>query len=105
MIVSCDLENGPIRSERVRWDFLFLPLLLQRAAYGAVKQSRLPEEIFAEIEKFIVYGGNSVVVSMGGRLKENEIDCPVCKAKNPKGQKFCKECGAKLGKDVSQLRC
>ena len=77
--------------------FLFAPLAAT-AAFGAVKQSQLPNEVFAEIERFIMYGGTSVVVSMGGRLKENEVECPSCGAKNPKGQKFCKECGSKLGK-------
>ena len=98
VIVSCDFGKWSDKVGAGALGFFVFAPLAATAAYGAVKQSRLPEEIFAEIEKFIVYGGNSVVVSMGGRLKENEIDCPVCKAKNPKGQKFCKECGAKLGK-------
>lgn len=81
--------------------FLFAPLAAT-AAFGAVKQSQLPNEIFAEIERFIMSGGVSAVVTVGASLSENEIECPVCKAKNSKGQKFCKECGAKLGKTCPQ---
>ena len=98
VIVNCDFGKW---SDKVGAGavgmFLFAPLAAT-AAFGAVKQSQLPNEVFAEIERFIMYGGTSVVVSMGGRLKENEVECPSCGAKNPKGQKFCKECGSKLGK-------
>lgn len=98
VIVNCDFGkwSDKIGAGAVGM-FLFAPLAAT-AAFGAVKQSQLPNEIFAEIERYIMYGGNSVVLSPGGRLKEDEIECPVCKAKNPKGQKFCKECGGKLGK-------
>lgn len=98
VIVNCDFGKW---SDKVGAGavgmFLFAPLAAT-AAFGAVKQSQLPNEVFAEIEKFIMYGGNSAVVSMGGRLKEDEIECPICKVKNPKGQKYCRECGGKLGK-------
>ena len=97
-IVSCDFGKW---SDKVGAGtlglFVFAPLAAT-AAFGAVKQSKLPDEIFAEIEKFIMSGGVSAVVNMGGRLKDDEIDCPSCGAKNAKGQKFCKECGSKLGK-------
>lgn len=98
VIVNCDFGKW---SDKVGAGavgmFLFAPLAAT-AAFGAVKQSQLPNEVFAEIERFIMYGGVSAVVSMGGRLNENEVECPSCGAKNPKGQKFCKECGSKLGK-------
>mgnify|MGYP002516055825 CR=1 FL=1 len=77
--------------------FVFAPLAAT-AALGAFKQSQLPNEVFDEIEKFIMSGGVSAVLSMGGKINEDEIECPSCHAKNPKGQKFCKECGTKLGK-------
>jgi hypothetical protein len=98
VIVNCDFGKW---SDKVGAGavgmFLFAPLAAT-AAFGAVKQSQLPNEVFAEIEKFIISGGHSAVVTMGGRLNDDEVECPVCKAKNPKGQKFCKECGSKLGK-------
>lgn len=75
---------------------LFAPLAAT-AAFGAVKQSQLPNEILAEVERFIMTGGVSAIVSMGGHLKDDEVECPVCHAKNQKSQKFCKECGEKLG--------
>lgn len=77
---------------------LFAPLAAT-AAFGAVSQSKLPAEVFAEIEKFIMNGGQSVVVSLGSKIKENEVICPSCHSKNPKGMKFCKDCGAKLAKE------
>lgn len=97
-IVTCDFGKW---SDKVGAGtvgmFLFAPLAAT-AAFGAVKQSKLPNEVFDEIEKFIMFGGTSAVVTMGGRINENEIECPNCGSKNPKGQKFCKECGSKLGK-------
>ena len=77
--------------------FVFAPLAAT-AAIGAFAQSKLPNEVFAEIEKFIINGGKSAIVTMGVRLNADEISCPSCGAKNPKGQKFCSECGAKMGK-------
>lgn len=52
-----------------------------------------------EIEKFIMYGGKSAVLSVGAEIGGNEVECPTCKAKNPKGQKICSSCGAKLRKN------
>lgn len=99
VIVNCDFGKW---SDKVGAGavgmVLFAPLAVT-AAVGAMKQSKLPEEVFSEVEKFIMYGGTSAVVSsVGQRLNENEVLCPVCKAKNPKGQKFCIECGSPLGK-------
>lgn len=98
VIVNCDFGKW---SDKVGAGavgmFVFAPLAAT-AAFGAVKQSKLPDEVFAEIEKYILFGGKSAVVSLGSRIGENEVECPSCGAKNPKGQKFCKECGAKLGK-------
>ena len=94
VVVNCDFGkwSDKIGAGAVGM-FLFAPLAAT-AAFGAVKQSQLPDEIFAE--KYIVSGGKSVVVSLGGKLKDDEVECPVCHAKNPKGQKFCKSCGNKL---------
>lgn len=35
-----------------------------------------------------MYGGKSAVLSVGAEIGGNEVECPTCKAKNPKGQKF-----------------
>lgn len=98
VIVNCDFGKW---SDKVGAGavgmFVFAPLAAT-AAFGAVKQSKLPDEVFAEIEKYILFGGKSAVVSLGSRIGENEVECPSCGAKNPKGQKFCKECGAMLSK-------
>lgn len=76
---------------------LFAPLAVL-PAIGAFNQKKLPNEIFDEIEKFIMSGGKSVSVSFGATkaLKENEVLCPKCKTANPKGIKFCNNCGGKL---------
>lgn len=77
---------------------VFAPLAVT-AAIGAWNSKKLPQEIFDYIEHFIMSGGRNVSVSMSinQALKEDQIACPVCKAVNQKGQKFCSACGAKLG--------
>lgn len=97
IVVNCDFGkwSDKIGAGTVGM-FVFAPLAVT-AGIGAFRQSKLPGEVFDEIEKFIMFGGKSAVVTMGGRLKDNETECPSCGTKNPKGQKFCKECGAKLG--------
>lgn len=76
---------------------LFAPLAVT-AAIGAWNQKKLPQEIFAFVEQFIMSGGRSVTVSMGASmaLKEGQVLCPNCKTPNPQGTKFCESCGAKL---------
>ncbi len=98
VIVNCDFGkwSDKIGAGAIGM-FVAWPLLIT-AGIGAAQQSKLPNEVFAEIERFIVSGGTSVVVSSRGRLADDEIECPVCHSKNSKGQKFCKDCGAKLGK-------
>lgn len=75
--------------------FVFAPMAVT-SAIGAVTQLKLPQDVLAEIEKFIMPGGEDAIVSLGGQLKEEEVGCPACGCKNAKGQKFCKECEAKL---------
>lgn len=79
--------------------FVFAPLAIT-AAIGAFMQKKLPGEIFDVIEKFILSGGQSASVGLsGGKLISNtEVVCKSCKTSNPKGQKFCSNCGAKLMK-------
>lgn len=100
VIVNCDFGKWSDKiGAGVVGMFLFAPLAAT-AAFGAVKQSKLPDEVFGEIEKFILYGNASAVVkTIGLQVNENEVICPICKAKNSKNQKFCSECGAKLGKE------
>lgn len=76
---------------------LFAPLAVT-SVIGALGQKKLPQEIFDEIEKFILSGGKSISVSLGASkaLKDNEVLCPKCKTPNPKGIKFCNNCGEKL---------
>ena len=76
---------------------LFAPLAVT-AAIGAWGQKKLPEEIFNEIEHFILSGGKSVSISLGASkaLKDDEVLCPQCKTANTKGTKFCANCGGKL---------
>lgn len=85
--------------------FVFAPLAVT-SAIGAYAQKKLPQEIFNEIENFIMSGGKSISVALG--VKEGEVLCPKCKTANSKNTKFCRNCGEKLvnkcpkcGADVS----
>ena len=77
---------------------LFAPLAIT-AVIGAVNQKRLPAEIFAHIEKFIMNDGKTIVVNSLGTnvVKDDKVVCPNCNSVNDKNQKFCKECGSLLG--------
>ncbi|MBQ2663373.1 MAG: zinc ribbon domain-containing protein [Clostridia bacterium] len=77
----------------------FAPLAIT-AAIGAYRQKKLPSEIFDYMEKFILSGGQSASVGLSGgkMISDNEVVCPNCKTSNPKGQKFCNNCGSKLMK-------
>ncbi len=78
--------------------FVFAPLAIT-AAVGALAQKKLPNEVFDYIEKFILSGGQSAQIgcSVGQMISSDEIACPSCKTLNPKGKKFCSNCGTKLG--------
>jgi len=77
--------------------FVFAPLAIT-AGVGAFKQNKLPNEIFAKIEQFILSGGQSSTVDLNAvaSLKDNEEICPKCKAKNDKSDKYCTSCGTSL---------
>jgi len=98
VVVNCDFGKWSDKVGAGAIGMLVFAPLAVTAGIGAFKQSKLPDEVFDVIEKFILSGGVSAVVSIGSRLKDDEVECPSCKAKNPKGQKLCKECGGKLGK-------
>lgn len=78
---------------------IFFAPLAVTTAIGAWWQKKLPGEIFEQIEKFLMSGGQNVYVTMSPRqeLTDDQCVCPQCKAINRKGQKFCSSCGSKLG--------
>lgn len=98
VVVNCDFGKWSDKIGAGAVGMILFAPLAATAAFGAVKQSQLPKEVFEEIEKFIMCGGSSAALSIGAVLRDNEIECPVCKAKNPKDQKFCRECGSALRK-------
>ena len=79
---------------------LFAPLAVT-SVIGVLGQKKLPQEIFDEIERFIMSGGKNVSVSLSASkaLKSDEILCPKCKTPNHEGTKFCNNCGEKLIKE------
>lgn len=98
VVVNCGFGNWSDKvGAGVVGMFLFAPLAVT-AAIGAVSQNKLPNEVFNEIERYIMMGGNSTIATIGSRVGDNEVVCPRCKTKNPQGQNFCKQCGAKLGR-------
>ena len=100
-------ENVVVNCEFGKWSdkigagalgmFVFAPLAVT-AGIGAWQQKKLPDEIYAHIERFIMYGGATNYPSVGKRLSPDEVICPDCKKTNSKGTKFCQHCGASFGK-------
>ena len=80
--------------------FIFAPLALT-AVLGAWGQKRLADNIFNFTREFITTGGKNLEVmvfeTMGTMdLSGNEIECPSCRKRNHKTNKFCSGCGAAL---------
>lgn len=77
--------------------FIFAPLAVT-AAIGAYNQKKLPNEIMGHIEKFLLGGGQNIVMNSftGDVSGDNEVICPNCKSVNGKGTKFCSSCGSPL---------
>lgn len=72
---------------------VFAPLAIT-SAIGAYKQNKLPSEIFACIEKFIMSGGVSVHRNVSfDKLNSSQMKCPSCGAELSPNQKFCGKCG------------
>lgn len=76
--------------------FIFAPLAVT-AIVGSVKQKKLPEEVFAHIERFIISGGRDMYLgsdfstaSAGNRL------CPHCGSEVSADNAFCTSCGKPL---------
>ena len=89
--------------------FVAWPLAIT-AGMGALKQKKLPGEVFQAIENTIMTGGQPVVVTGAGQtVAVGMIVCPSCKAQLTAGSKFCNRCGTKLntkcpncGADITQ---
>lgn len=85
---------------------VFFPALIT-AAYGAWKQSQLPDQVFELIEQQIQLCQGASTQEIGTGNASN-ITCPSCKKTLTSGSKFCPGCGAALqskcpncGTDVS----
>ncbi len=78
--------------------FVAWPLAIT-AGMGALKQKKLPGEVFPVIENAIMTGGKPVVVTGAGQtVAAGMIVCPNCKAQLSADAKFCDHCGTKLGR-------
>ena len=78
--------------------FVAWPLAIT-AGMGALKQKKLPGEVFQVIENTIMTGGKPVVVTGAGQtVAAGMIVCPNCKAQLSADAKFCDHCGTKLGR-------
>ena len=101
VIVNCDFGKW---SDKIGAGalgmFVFAPLAVT-AGIGAWQQKKLPDEIYAHIERFIMYGGANNNRSASNRISPEEITCPACKKTNSKGTRFCKHCGAAAGKQCA----
>jgi hypothetical protein len=83
---------------------LFWPALIA-PAYGAWKQSQLPNQVFQVIERYIITGQVPVVATAPVRAPvaappPSGLNCPSCGQAVRAEAKFCDHCGATL-----QLAC
>lgn len=93
--------SDKIGASAIGW-FVAWPLLVT-AGIGAYKQKKLPEEIFQEIDKFIVSGGRSTIIrNAGATVAAGMIVCPACKSQCREGSRFCDNCGSPLSRTCSQ---
>ena len=87
--------SDKIGAGAIGW-FVAWPLAVS-AGFGAIRQKKLPSEIFATIEKAILTGGRQIVINgSGAKVAAGMVVCPSCKTQNPMASKFCKKCGTKL---------
>ncbi len=76
--------------------FVAWPLAVS-AGLGAIRQKKLPAEIFATVEKAIMLGGRQIAINGSGAVvRTGNVVCPNCKTQNAATSKFCKKCGTKL---------
>lgn len=76
--------------------FVFAPLAVT-AAVGSYQQTKLPGEIFEQIERYIMSGGQDLyaganLVAAGAGMQI----CPMCKSEVAQGKQFCTNCGFAL---------
>ena len=78
--------------------FIAWPLAIT-AGMGALKQKKLPGEVFQVIENTIIAGGQPVVVTGAGQtVAAGMTVCPNCKTQLSADSKFCDRCGTRLGR-------
>lgn len=78
--------------------FIAWPLAIT-AGMGALKQKKLPGEVFQVIENTIIAGGQPVVVTGADQtVAAGVIVCPNCKTQLSADSKFCDRCGTRLGR-------
>ena len=78
--------------------FVFAPLAVS-AVVGTVQQSKLPGEIFAQIERYVAAGGKDMYAGMDFTNAQAGYQiCPHCGSEIPEGQSFCSSCGKSLTK-------
>lgn len=79
--------------------FIFWPLAVT-AGYGAYQQKKLPEEIFAVIEKTIIANGQQISLNGSGKTVDpNSKVCKNCRTINPANSKFCFKCGTLISNE------
>ena len=82
--------------------FVAWPLAVS-AGLGAIRQKKLPAEIFATVEKAIMLGGRQIAINgAGAKVKAGMVVCPSCKAQNSENAKFCKKCGGTLSNNCPE---
>lgn len=76
--------------------FVFAPLAVT-AAVGSYQQTKLPGEIFDQIERYIMSGGQDIYAGINMASVTNGMQiCPKCRSEVPQGKQFCINCGASL---------
>lgn len=87
--------SDKIGASALGW-FVAWPLAVT-AGVGIFKQKKLPGEVFAQIEKCIMSGGRSVMVTNAGvALQAGMAVCPNCRTQVPMSAKFCNRCGTQM---------
>lgn len=76
--------------------FVFPPLAVS-AVVGTMQQTKLPGEIFSQIERYISTGGKDMYMGMDFTNAQAGYQiCPHCGSEIPEGQSFCSSCGKSL---------
>jgi len=76
--------------------FIIHPLLIT-VAYGAWKQSQLPDRVFEVIEQYLKeHKGSRVVSDTASAAAPEGTTCPNCGQTVKIGAKYCDQCGTRL---------